>query len=240
MFKKLFSKKTPEREKIVRATRVALYPLQSIEFTRYDEPSKRTLIANLSKSGIGLLREPNDHWPANGSELKGNVLFNNVQYPLNIRIAHLSQAIVGCEVRSDISLFWKEFEQHFSLELKAASMSEVNPTILKEEDDGNPRLFRNSQGCELFLVEKDGSLLRFQFSFLGNYFEGTLGQRTKFGYLHSDDPKEKRKYASSSIVRLVSTTPPEIIDSARKFLANMPALNSERREALSKAIETGA
>jgi hypothetical protein len=124
-------------------------------------------------------------------------------------------------------------EAYFAAELEAQKLCEVNPMILKREPDGNPRLFRSGDTCELFLVVEDGGrLVRYQMSFLGNYIEGAAGARARFGFVYGDADKKAVSHPASSLVQLIDHTPGDVANLGARFVTCVPGLTDSHRETI--------
>lgn len=222
-----------ELSKIERASRVRLMPLHDVYFRPVGETGEPVVVANLSSSGLGLVRESGRFWPQPHVVVQGTLVLPQGQFQLQIKVVRNTPTIVGCAFVSGTPELFDAIQKYFQTELHALQLTQVRPEILKPEPDGTPRLFRSSRNCELFLVERDGALVRFQLSFLGHYFEGMPGQPLRYGFIHGDD-KEKPKYKGSSIVRVSGNIPSEVIETAKKFILNVPDLSKQQRGAIEK------
>lgn len=239
-FLSLFKSQAPTKDFVPRATRVQVIPIHGVTLKILSgENSDKTLaLSNISASGLGANPHQGMPLPRKGELLQATVLFPSARYPVKIRIAHSSELAMGCAFIEEFSILKNEILHYFNVELAAKELVEVNSDILKGEPDGAPRLFRGRNNCELFLVEHEGKIVRFQLSFFGNYIEGGEGLKTKLGFLSSTQ-NEKPKYKGSSIVRLVSELSPEIIHNAMKFVDNIKMLSTEQREIICIAIRHG-
>lgn len=226
-------------ERVYRIPRVQLHPLLNVYFHRADVQGKPPhILANFSRNGVGIVRNMMDEWPSVGSKVDGHLEISGTRHPLSFEIAHTSSGTIGGKVLGDTTLALRELAKAFPVEVAAAQMAEVNRDILKPEPDGSPRLFRNPDSCELYIVTSEDRLLRFQLSFFGNYIEGNEAARIKVGFLWSDDPSQKPQYKGSSTVRLSSKIPIETIDIARRLVEIIPGLESHHRIAIQSLLKS--
>jgi len=223
---------TPEQEKrkrtrVDRAPRVQLGALHHISFHQKEPPVSTPLqLANLSTSGVGFMKSSSTTWPSTGSILKGDFLVAGSEIATSLQIVHISAKIVGCRIIENNAEVERMVNDYFNLELSAVRLIPVNPAILKSEPDGKPQWFKGENNCELYVVEKEQRLVRYNLSFFGNYIEGSPRTALKYGHIVEDEElKEGPKYKGSSIVRLVSDLPVEIIDLSLKFLTNIESLD---------------
>ena len=240
MFKKISTllKRSQQDEKkwALRAPRVAIHPPSKLEFAS-DELGFDVIVANISSSGIGFFCDPEQRWPEKGREFRGNLLIEDETFPLHLKVVRISPRTIGCIFIGDLTALKKALDHHFSVEFSASNTSKVNSEILKTESDGTPHLFRGSDSGELFFVESDGKLLRFQLSFFGNYIEGGDGQKTKFGHVHAETGRDKPKHKGSSLVQLSSQAPEGVKELAKRFIMNIPGLPPEKSKFICDAIE---
>ncbi len=233
----LFKKKRKTSELIPRATRVEVIPFHDVTLKIFTGVSdeKGLNLSNISASGIGANPCDGMPLPLKGDIISASVVFPDGRFPVTLRVAHASELALGCAFIAEFSNLKAEILRFFSVELAAKELVEVNALILKAEPDGQPRLFRGRNNCELFLVEYGGKIVRFQLSFFGNYIEGGDGLKTKLGFLTLAQT-DKPKYKGSSLVRLVSELSPEILQNAMKFIENIKALPEEQREIICLAL----
>ena len=244
MFKKLkgiFKKEDKSKTTAERHTRVQVVPFYDVTLNVLDQGKSEKIlkVANLSASGVGAIPEAGMQLPNKGDRMTGSMVFPDGKFPVTMKVAHASDLAIGCAFVEEFTNLKNEILRYFSVELAAKELVEVNADILKSEPDGAPRLFRGRKNCELFLVENDGKIVRFQLSLFGNYIEGGEGLKTKLGFLASAQD-EKPKYKGTSLVRLVSEFSPEILSNATKYVENIQALSSEQREIICIAMRHDA
>lgn len=226
-----------KEERVYRGPRVELHPLINVFFKRADWAGKPPhLLANFSRNGVGVIRNAMDEWPGLGETVDGHLLINGTEHALSFAIAHVAKGVIGGKVIGDATLALREIAKAFPVEVAAAQMTEVNPKILKPEGEGTPRLFRNPESCELFLIADGPRVKRFELSFFGNYIEGSESARTKVGFLWNDEPAAKPQHKGSSTVRLSSRLSPETIEIALRLIAMVPGLENAHRQWIRETI----
>lgn len=217
VFGSLFSKEPSSEEKDLknRAPRVRLSPLNHIEFHSKTPTSSSPLyLANLSASGVGLIRGSFSDWPEEGDTLEGDFLVGDVKYPATLRIVHFSPLVVGCTLEDPSPDLQKMITGYFDLELSAVTMK-------KQVSEHDNKWFFGENNCELFL-EKDGNrIMHFHLTFFGNYIEGGRDREITIGY----NPEEM--YPLSD----------DILTSALRLIANIQDLTALEREVISDALK---
>lgn len=226
-----------ERGKVERASRVRLMPLHDVYFRPLGETGEPVVVANLSSTGMGLVRETGRFWPQPEAMVQGELVLPRKTFKVQIKVVRNTPSIVGCAFLSTPTELFDAIQEYFKVELNALQLSEVKQEILKEETDGTPKLYRSAKNCELFIVEAEGQIVRFQLSFLGHFFEGARGQPLKYGFIHGDD-KEKPKYKGSSLVRFTSNVPTDVLEAATKFILNVEGLSKNYRETIERALRS--
>lgn len=231
------SKEKSAGKELRRLARIQIDSLQGVHLQMHVPKELNVGIANITTSGVGLISTSELGDLKKGTQIKGKISLPKGTIPMIAEVMHISPTLIGCAFQGDLSLLQKEIEQHFDLELAAVNLIEVNREILKEEEDGEPRLFRGRNNCEIYVVEKAGAVVRFQMSFFGNFIEGGRGLKTKVGYLatvESDEAKVKHK--GSAFVRMTSNLPKEVLSAASRFLEHVPNLSKEHRGFIQTAL----
>ena len=229
MFKKLKSVfKSEKRSLLPRGARVQINSLSGIQFSLLDSryPKIDFEVVNLSEHGIGLCNAPVIKVPPPGSTLKGSIILPDAKCPTELKVIYSSATNIGCAFVDKSSDLTNKIQQLFQLEISAMNLAEVPSEQLKAEADGKPKLFRGRNNCEVFLVEHEGTLVRFRLIFFGNYIAGGSGLTTKCGFVGNTDAP----------VRIVSALSPEVLKSAARFLDHIPQLTEIQRKFLRESI----
>ncbi|MGE0614660.1 MAG: hypothetical protein AB7P04_03390 [Bacteriovoracia bacterium] len=221
----------PDRAFSARAPRVEILPLHDISFipeSAAGRTSPAMSVANISVTGAGIFKGNSGIAVAPGELFKGVFVIPGLQCPAAIRVMHSHTKIIGGRFEDLQREAEKMVIQYFNAEIGAIKMYEVNAKMLKPEPDGKPRWFCSSDRCELFVVESEGKVVRFNIAFFGNFFEGGEGKPVKYGHIIEDDKGVKGK--GSALVDLVATTNKTDLDLAVKFVMNIEQLERGQRE----------
>jgi len=240
IFNKLFGKKDIEKLIIQRAPRIQLTALHDIKLLRSDPPAEGPIgIANLSISGIGLLKKEAPSWPAPQSIIKGDLTLDSAKekIPLEMLTVHISEQIVGCAfLDPGNSLLRKTILRYFEAELAALTMTRVPDAMLQQDESGQPSWYHGENNCELYLTSNSQGISHFNLCFFGNYFEGGQGQKTRFGHVIEDSFIDKPKYKGSSLIDWKTQPQEDLLATARKLVKNIPELPGDHAELISKAL----
>lgn len=186
-------------ERTMRAPRVRVTTLHRLSFDCRNlapQVSKPVEIANISATGIGLVNDGKIQWPSPGATLEGSLRFENEKFEVRLEIMHVGDSAVGCRYLGATDELQRFLLRYFRIETSAARMVQVNPDVLRAEEDGSPRLFRGLDNCELYLVEKNSKLVRFSLVFFGNHIESDAAGSTRFA---SNSGALKRDEISAAI-----------------------------------------
>ncbi len=201
-------------------------------------------IVNLSRTGIGLLSKTFPRLPTPGETLQGDLIVDmgpeRLSTPLCLKIVHHQgetlgcQPCTGCECCRDDSPESKSISElksiafrSFRAEIEAMEMKPIPRAKLRKFQDGEPHWFFGSGDCELFYIVKEERLVRFQLSFVGDYFEGEM---------RDSNLRYAKKTEESGILNWQTSIPEEKILEARRFLAHIPGLAEPHRLLLQSAF----
>ena len=231
-------KKRTEKEYQTRASRIRVTSLHGIAFLTVDpDPGVPLELFNLSVSGIGLKKGGWKLCPPVGKKLVGDLVIRGSRYRCNLTVVHFDNEAVGCQFGGDMEEMTTFIRNAFHLEIKASNMVEVNPKILKAEEDGRPRWFRGVEDIELFFVEDDKGVIRFHMTFVDQYIEGGRGIDLKCGKVVRESDFDKPKYQGSTLIQYYSQLTEDVTDLAKRFLDNIEGLSSERKEEIQLILD---
>jgi hypothetical protein len=223
--------------KVDRAPRINLASLKGISVRLVDPPTSQEIrLANLSTTGMGLLRSSQVEWPPSGTVLKGALNLSGERHVFEARLVHLSSEVAGCVFLIRQWEFIEAFQRYFELELSALKLNQVNPLLLKKEEDGDARYFQGN-GNEIFFVENSDAqgfqqVVRFHLIFMGNYFEGQKGKSVRFGSVVEEELKDKPTYPGSEMLSFTREVPDQMIEAARRFVDNIRELTPGQKSAI--------
>ncbi|MDH5297479.1 MAG: hypothetical protein OEV91_00485 [Desulfobulbaceae bacterium] len=234
----------PEELRVTRAPRVHILPLHNIHFVMAGSGSgDPASLANLSFSGVGLLADGHRRWPPPGAMIFGDFLFGGDRHPVSMLVVRSAGKIVGCQFDSSSKERLRPLVlRYFDLELSALRLYPVDPQYLKEEEDGQPHWLRGHDNCELFLVEREGRLVRFNLTFFGNHIEGGAELPLRFGQVVDTEEgggDGGYKMKESSLISPLASFPPELLERAWRFVANIEPLAEEHRRVILWRLRQG-
>lgn len=228
------------RKWTTRAPRVRLLPLHEIFFWRTEPlPETRVEIANISTTGVGLLRETGIEWPKSGDFAHGEIDLRGQRYPVKIKIAHSSAMILGCSFEDNQAAIRDMVHRYFEYEIAALTLYKANPEVLQAVPDGVPHWLHARNNCELYFVTRSDQTVRFNISFFGNYVEGGREMPTRFGQVVEGENTEKPSHKGSSLVRWDSRLAKDLVVPIIRFVENVEHLTFEQRKEIVEMIGRG-
>ncbi len=170
----------------LRAPRVAVEPLHRIWFIRTaPAPLGIVRVANVSTTGIGLVRAPGIACAAEGDTITGMIAVVRASYPMTLRVVRVSGDVVGCAFAAVSPRFVAALEDHLRVELGALGDGDVRPGR-RRLPSPTVREFHGPGSSELYLVEHDARVALFCLVFHGYYLEGGEDRPVRFGVLSAD------------------------------------------------------
>jgi hypothetical protein len=164
--------------------------------------------------------------------MAGTVVVRDAAYPVMLRVVHVTGAVVGCEFVSPSDGLTAALEQHLQAELADVEMVSGSATGLPGTPDV-PHWFRGKHGSELYLLERDGHVLRFSLAFHGNYLEGGHGRPVRFGIIAGDTRMAQHGDGS---VRWLEMIDAEQFALALRALSWIPGLEISQRNGILRYI----
>jgi len=228
-----------------RAPRIRILPLHDLSIAMVEPSAVLGIrIANLSVTGAGLIKESSQTWPEAGQRFSGKMKFGEKTVDMVARVVGIYPRVVGVQFEGDSEELRTMILEFFKVELSAVSMIEVNPKILKQPKEGKARYFCSENACELNIVEDDsGGLLRFDLSFLGNYFESENDGSLKYGVAQGDEKDVDENtgnytYKGSTIINW-SPLSNEMIETAVRFVNGIETLDELSRDEINSRLDDG-
>lgn len=221
----------------LRAVRIRIFSGHQTTFELFSTTKKKFLeISNLSTTGMGLKRDTDTSWQALGQKLTGQLNLRGKPFRVTVEVRHITQGTVGCKFISTEPNLDQSIEEHLIYEITGIGLKKIDPTYLRSEEDGRPQWFVDSQGNELYLVEKNGYVLRFHVALMGNYIEWKTGSNLKFGIILEEKNQDAKKQKSSHVVRYSDNIPREIKRVIARLLENVEGLPSDYKTQILNAI----
>lgn len=225
---KVISPAVPQKSD--RAPRVRLTPLHLIAY-QFDHDFSRIPAANISVSGIGLMRGSREFWPLPGSMVKGILHVCDSSFPLELKLVHQTGAVVGCSYENPSREVVKSIERHLNVELAAMEMVRVDESLIDPAPDGSPHWYHGQNNTELFYVENNNQVERFNLVYFANYIQGGRNQPLRFGEVVTENGM-----ASQELVRWQKSLNAESLSAAIRFLMTIPSVPAAHRDSILRLI----
>ncbi len=119
-------------------------------------------------------------------------------------------------------------------EINALGMTEVDSSRQKIVELGKPRWFYAPGNYELFFVEHDSRVIRFEMEWNGNFLAYTDG-KLRAGRI-DDENREEVAHARSSLVKWLDDVSGDQKIKALRLLENIPGLEAEPRQRLQEIL----
>jgi len=216
-------------EKILqRSPRITVTPLHNISFhltEPFELPDIR--IGNISSTGIGFLRDNMPEQLTDTDIYKGYLVHHDRDAKIETRYVHHTARILGCAFLREFEEIKKIIRRYFTIEMAAMDLAEVSHKVLRKLPEGTPHWFQKTGDCELYYVEDNGEILRFNVTFFGNYLEFEQGKKLVYGRIISEAPEFSGTmvgYRTADFVLIESTIPPEVVAGAVNFVMNIEGM----------------
>lgn len=204
-----------------RSARVALADGEEVYF---EHDGRRLGIRNLSDSGVGLERSGREL--SKGAVLEGRLFVLGKEIPVRIEVMRVAADLLGCRFVGDMRPVRAALVDLFRDEMRATEMSEVASEHLAAVGEGTPRWFYAPGNFGLFVVEKEGQVLRFDLDLAGRVFSAERGGRLRMGTIALED-RNKPSHARSQLVQWQSSVAAEDRLKVERVLANIKPLPPE-------------
>jgi len=125
----------------------------------------------------------------------------------------------------------------FADEFRALEMTEVGSGRQKAVERGEPKWFYAPGNYEVFFVEHEKQILRFEIEWNGQVLVYTAGSSLRFGVVDLDAlARSEGGHARSELVRWAQEVAPEAKRKALRIVENVPGLEPSAREQLQKIL----
>src|SRR5688500_17617331 len=108
--------------KLYRASRVKLPALSHVFFRWQEFQNDLLKVANISMTGLGILRDGPLAFPEPGGRIAGHLIFEEQSVPVAATIVHVSPSTVGCRFEGDIKSIQGQVARYFAAELSALQL----------------------------------------------------------------------------------------------------------------------
>jgi len=181
-------------------------------------------IRNLSESGLALL-SPGELFP---EKVKGELRVGGDGVAVELLVARRNGDEIGIAFGDGAANVRGLLRRVFVDELHALEMTEVDSARQKAVEVGKPRWFYAPGNYELFFVEHEERVIRFEMEWNGNILAYANGQ-LRFGHIDRD-LREEVAHARSSLVKWQDGVSHDEKMKALRLLENIPSLGEQPRQ----------
>ncbi len=223
IFKKLFGQEKPAPRSFQnRSPRVSIPVVDQTVFVSTN--GKTYPLRNISETGLAIATL-GEEFPAT---LKGEIQVAGQSAAAELLVVRRMPDVAGVKILEGAAAVRGLFRRVFVDEIHALEMTEVDSSRQKAVELGQPRWFYAPGNYELFYVEHENRVIRFEMEWNGNllsFVDGAL----RFGTIDRRD-REKVEHAASSLVQWAETVQPEHRQKALRILENIPGLDGQPRQ----------
>ena len=221
-----------------RPERISLSPLHRIAFYQNDSSKDGSIqVANISASGVGLMRNSTSWEPSLQSGITGRLQIGSDEFKLEMKVEWCTPQIIGCSIQNADGLFYKALNQYFRSEMAGLNMRQMRSELLQSPANGAPYFFHGNNNCEIFYVLDGTKLESFYLSFFGNYIEGIPESPLLFGRTLDDHEFDKPNYKASELVYSSSTPTPNVLTEVIRFVENTPDISVDVKREICAQIQ---
>ncbi len=227
----------PPREKIPRAARIRLQNIHHLILTSPRWDGQIINVINISTTGVGV---ENSHKPDDlnvGSVFPAMLTLNQKTYPVLLRVAQVTESLVGCSFEGDTGQLQKAVFDYFVAEISGMDVTQVNSKLLKPDSRGDVYWYFGSNNSEVYFTRAKNQISYFHITLLGNYIECYADQPPKYGYVVTQEGENKMKPDQSSLIRFTEEMPEATLELFIKFVRHIQYLKTEERSYLLNILE---
>jgi len=236
-FKKILGIAETPREKIPRAPRIRLQNIHHLILTSPRWDAQVIRVVNISTTGLGVEDVDRPEDIVTGSTFPALLTLKQKTYPVILKVAQISQGIVGCPYEGERQQLEQAIFDYFVAEILGMEVSEVNSKLLKADTRGEARWFFGSNNSEIYYIINSGQITYFHLTLLGNYIEYYMDQPPKFGFVVTQEGKNKLKPDQSPIIRFTEDFPPSTLELFIKFVGHVSGLGEGPKALLLNVLE---
>lgn len=181
-------------------------------------------INNISSSGLGFIVEAT-HLFKIGQDIECEIeIFNIGQLKFNMKVVHVTQKLVGCQITDHIAEYAHLIDDYFESELSAKHLSTFSSDQLKNTVLGAPMLF-TGKDCELYLIHQDKKLVAYKLTYKGNVVEQNKDGQILVSLMYGTSPV------------MAAEIPANLSEKCLRFVNSIDALSKELKTSISETIK---
>ena len=183
-------------------------------------------IRNLSESGLALVGE------GLPDEVSGQITVGGDGTPVKLKVVRRRGSDLGLLILDGASGVRALLRRVFADEFRALEMTEVDSSHQKAVDLGQPKWFYAPGNYELFFVEHEGKILRFEIEWNGQVLVYSAGS-LRFGVVDlAAQARSEGGHARSELVKWAQEVSPETKRKALRLVENVNGLDVSTRKQL--------
>ncbi len=228
IFKKMFGGKDKERAFRERSPRVRV-PL--VDNAAFVVAGKSYPLRNLSETGLAL-STLGENLP---DTLRGEIQVSGEKVAVELLVARRNGDDLGARFGDGAAQVRALLRRIFTDEIRALEMTEVDSSKQKAVEIGQPRWFYAPGNLELFYVEHEGKVIRFEMEWNGNilsFADGLL----RYGKIDREN-REEVEHARSSLVKWNDKVDSEHKRKALSLLENIPGLEAQPKQQMQTVLK---
>ena len=198
-----------------RAIRIAVTPKHEIKFLLGADEID---IFNISSTGLALITSSFQVTPATKTKISGLLIVEKESFPLELEIVHVAQN-TGCRIVKMDQGLRNKIIKYFAHEIVAANLYPLREDILKPDSDGIAHGFVGDDRCEVFFVEREEQIIKFNMVVFGIYIEMDKNNNLSFGKISNVESLNPGEYKKSDmLISHIKTPDKEILESVERFI----------------------
>jgi hypothetical protein len=220
---------------INRAIRIAVTPKHEIKFLLgVDEID----IFNISSTGLALITSSFQVTPATKTKISGLLIVEKESFPLELEIVHVAQN-TGCRIVKMDQGLRNKIIKYFAHEIVAANLYPLREDILKPDGDGTPHGYVGDDRCEVFFVEREQQIIKFNMVVFGIYVEMNKNNIISFGKISNVESLNPGEYKKSDmLISLIKNPNKEILESVERFILCIDKLPENYKKQILEKIKS--
>lgn len=188
-------------------------------------------IRNLSESGMALEGE------GLPDEASGEIRVSGESVPAKLRVVRRKGRDLGLVITEGNAGVRGLLRRVFADEFRALEMTEVDSGRQKAVELGQPKWFYAPGNYELFFVEHEARILRFEIEWNGQVLVYAAGGSLRFGVVDLDaHARSEGGHARSELVKWAQEVAPEAKRKALRIVENVPGLEAPARKQLQEML----
>ncbi|MEI8347622.1 MAG: PilZ domain-containing protein [Pseudomonadota bacterium] len=190
-------------------------------------------VVNLSTTGAAI-RRPKDQPPGDFALeqlMKGYITIRKKTVEVEFQVMHLTNEIVGLQVQNVHAGYASIVIDYLKTELLGIRCQLMPKEHLKPDPDGEALWYYSEKNFQLYLVLKEGKVIKFRLTVWEDFAELHKNNELKFGHL------VENKLAKNSAKSSVKKIPEATLTNFKRFINAIAQLDSEHRKQIVEHLQ---